>query len=401
MGDLNLLMLKRKFIRSQVNLHHENLSEYITKSELEKSVLCKKFNEYQDDLKIIDEQIITLLWESNPSEDEFNVEMNSCEDFYNKLNDLYAYCSSTEDWFDLFLEYTQSVSNFEDESQNQMVKEEYSDESEENIFESEDRSVLNDKFSENAEIVNEKEMNEANLQNEIEKNVKIDENLKVIKLQCEMEFENSFSAIDSQNLLKITENGKVSMSLVWKLLEKNFELTRSISQSTKLLDQVKLMIDIIKNLNKFGVAERIPKFDQFLTERNVCSFLPHVPFLKLDQRSEYRTVFMFSLYERSDNQFMVPQSNEIFSGPIFLLSDNLKILNSYVYTYIILSGSNLVFVSGRTFRQEFLKFVFGLIYKWKYKDLKEFDHLDYLSKDHNFFEKFRTSNFKLRYKLLV
>ena len=60
---------------------------------------------------------------------------------------------------------------------------------------------------------------------------------------------------------------------------------------------------------------------------------------------------------------------------------------------IILSVLNLVFVSGRAFRKAILKFVFDLIYKLKFKDLKEFDHL---SNDHNFFEKFLTLNIKLR-----
>lgn len=124
-----------------------------------------------------------------------------------------------------------------------------------------------------------------------------------------------------------SSDGRLIMPLLWNgkvkhLLANNFKLARSILNSNlkKLLKNtinLELMDSNIKELEASGIIEKIYNLPQFIEENPTCSFLPHMPIIKLNKEStKCRMVFMSNLCEKStDESKTISHNQAMYAGP--------------------------------------------------------------------------------------
>lgn len=89
------------------------------------------------------------------------------------------------------------------------------------------------------------------------------------------------------------------------LIGKKINLSKSILSSNKKKIEkndggLELMDETIKELEAIGAVERVSNLNKFMEENPTCSFLAHIPIVKLDrQTTKCRMVHLSNLAERN------------------------------------------------------------------------------------------------------
>ena len=140
------------------------------------------------------------------------------------------------------------------------------------------------------------------------------------------------------------QNGRLVIPLLWNpnvkhLLAKNFYLAKSILNSNlrkldKNKDKLKLVDVSFKELESLGVIERVPNFEEVISNDNSYSFLAHMPiFRPHKETTKVRVVYLSNLCDKgnsnvSHNQAMYagPCINQKLSTSLLLLRFDAKLL---------------------------------------------------------------------------
>lgn len=195
------------------------------------------------------------------------------------------------------------------------------------------------------DIVNESELNKA--AKEILDNqcyALLHENEKLIE-ESSIELNDKLVNFTLNNTFQ-NEAGRLVMPLSWNgkvshLLSDNMNLAKQVLNSNrkKLLkteNRIEMVDKVFKEQEQEGIIERIEDLPSFLNENPQCSFIAHMPIVKMEREStKVRNVFLSNLCEKksnqislSHNQCMVPGTclNKKMSTSIIFLRFNSKLL---------------------------------------------------------------------------
>ena len=121
------------------------------------------------------------------------------------------------------------------------------------------------------------------------------------------------------------DNGRYTVPLIWEksnshFLSQNLDLSKKILMSIKnkldkVPDGLKMVNDVITEQLSLKIIEPIPDLNEFLSENPDCSFLAHMPVIKMNNNStKCRVVFLSNLKE-SKKQFSVSHNQAMIPGP--------------------------------------------------------------------------------------
>ena len=125
---------------------------------------------------------------------------------------------------------------------------------------------------------------------------------------------------------KRNDDGRLIMPLLWNgrashLLANNMNLAKTILDSNKRKlvrnDQLGLVHNAIKEQVDMWFIEKIPNLENYIEEHQDCSFLAHMPIVKLSRETtKCRVVFLSNLCEKGSKLSKgVSHNQAMFSGP--------------------------------------------------------------------------------------
>ena len=143
-------------------------------------------------------------------------------------------------------------------------------------------------------------------------NESLDEvNLKLVQFLLS----NTVRAPDGRLIMPLLWNGKVK-----HLLARNYNLAKSVLSSnfkklSKNNTHLQLMNANILDLESNGIIERVPNLSQFLDDNPTCSFLAHMPVIRLNKETtKCRMVFLSNLSEKLEKQ-AISHNQAMYAGP--------------------------------------------------------------------------------------
>ena len=88
MTDLKLLVMSRKYIRSQVTRHFNERDKFSQYSSSQKFNLVEKLKNFKEELKGFDSDVISLKWSERQDENEMEIEFISCQEYKDKISEM-------------------------------------------------------------------------------------------------------------------------------------------------------------------------------------------------------------------------------------------------------------------------------------------------------------------------
>ena len=84
MSDLKLKENARKYLRSQVTQWHNKRNTFGTLSSVDKASTMVILKDISNDLRSLDERILTAKWSETENESELNKELERCDSYKKK-----------------------------------------------------------------------------------------------------------------------------------------------------------------------------------------------------------------------------------------------------------------------------------------------------------------------------
>ena len=94
MSSLQLLVNSRKYVRGQVTKNFNKRNELSNLNEVDKASRKIKFKAIAERLESLDDEIMKLEWSDNPNETSLNIELEICEEYSDKINELISLVES-------------------------------------------------------------------------------------------------------------------------------------------------------------------------------------------------------------------------------------------------------------------------------------------------------------------